>query len=119
MPVPGALGYISGPMTGIKKFNHPKFIEAATVLRQRGFRVLNPAEQFYCITGLELERYLTRDLVELIYCDFIALLPGWENSKGAKIEVTVALATGKEFVLLEDALDPRSVKVEVVVSNST
>lgn len=33
--------------------------------------------------------------------DGIALLPGWENSKGARLEAFVGLLTGKEFYTVE------------------
>lgn len=41
-----------------------------------------------------LREYLKGDLVALLDCEGIALLPTWCNSRGAKVELNVALGTG-------------------------
>ncbi|MBD3195596.1 MAG: DUF4406 domain-containing protein [Candidatus Lokiarchaeota archaeon] len=35
--------YISGPMTGYKNYNYPKFQKIAAALRAKGYKVLDPA----------------------------------------------------------------------------
>lgn len=119
--------YLAGPMSGIPKFNYPAFQEAAGVLRTRGFSVRNPAEMdspevqrasMKCETGTFAELYekigepehqctwgdfLSED-VKLIAdeVDAVALLPGWENSRGARLEAFVAYSVQKEVYLYED-----------------
>lgn len=87
--------YVSGAMTGIADYNHPAFNAKAAELRAQGFDVINPAEHDAEI-GLDQPwaTYLRRDLVLLAeHCDTIVFLPGWQDSKGAKLEHHV----GKEL----------------------
>lgn len=81
--------YVAGPMTGLPLMNFPAFNAAAAALRADGWTVVNPVE----INGdPEADRVvcLRADIRELLDCDTIALLPGWENSKGARLESHVA-----------------------------
>ena len=89
--------YVSGPMTGIKDYNLPAFVEAAKLLSERGFK---PALPVQYADGKLYEEYLKDDLRELLDCDGIFMLPGWQESKGAKIEHMVALACGIDEVTL-------------------
>lgn len=86
--------YLSGPMQGIEDWNHPAFHDAAKRLRDVGYEVLNPAE--YGSGVLVWEDCMRRDLIDLLTCDSVAVLPGWEESRGAtlKIEVAVQLVMG-------------------------
>ena len=87
--------YISGPMTGYPDFNYPAFVEAATYWRSRGYVVVSPAE-INPDTGGEWADYLRSDLRALLECDVIAMLRGWEGSRGANLELYVARALGLE-----------------------
>jgi hypothetical protein len=81
--------YLSGPMTGVPEFNYPAFNKAAADLRAAGYEVVSPAELDNGDTSKPREYYLRRDFQEVLKADGIALLPGWENSRGAKAEVTM------------------------------
>lgn len=85
--------YISGPMTGLPECNFPAFHAAAAELRARGYEVANPAE-INAETGGDWHFYLRADIKALCDCDAIVLLPGWENSKGAHLELHVAHRLG-------------------------
>lgn len=87
--------YISGPMTGYPDFNYPAFHAAAAYWRSRGFDVVSPAELNDTTDG-RWEDYLRADLAALLRCDAIAMLPGWEGSRGANLELHVARALGME-----------------------
>ncbi len=80
--------YVSGPMTGLPGLNFPAFEAAATALRAKGYEVVSPHEDDK--PGLEWHEYLRADLALLVTCDAIASLPGWEQSKGARLEHHVA-----------------------------
>jgi len=119
--------YLAGPMRGYDQFNFPAFDAAAERLRQLGHTVFSPAERDRGIgfdeTKNSLEGFSVTDAMQadLAYIirpetDGIVLLPGWEKSKGANIEKTVAEAVGKRVMYYKDGLllstDPLGVKPE-------
>lgn len=86
--------YIAGPMTGYPDCNFAAFHAAAERLAGAGWKVFNPAENFGGRKDLPREAYLRLDLAMLAQCDAIAMLPGWEDSRGAKLEYVVACELG-------------------------
>lgn len=101
--------YISGPMTGYPDFNYPAFEAAAARLREAGFEVVSPHE-VNPADGVEhaWEWYLRRDIVALMECDGVVVLPGWEKSKGARVETDLAGVLGMNVVELAFILDERA-----------
>ena len=98
--------YLSGPMTGIEAWNFKAFYAAerdlSDYLASIGVNssiIINPARNFDGDTSIERHVYLTLDLKQVLEVDVIVLLPGWEKSAGARLEVKVATATGKRFML--------------------
>lgn len=94
--------YIAGKMTGLPLNNYPAFHAEAARLRAMGFHVENPAE------GPELpswEAYMRRALRQMLTCDLVAMLPGWEASRGANIERDLAVACGIAVCLVGDIAD--------------
>jgi hypothetical protein len=114
--------YLAGPMSGKPYFNFPAFMEAARKLRLEGSIVFNPAQQdidrhgvdvsadnptgdssvgVAAMVGLNIRQCLKDDLSWI--CEnatHIALLPGWEQSKGARAEHATAQALGLSFIYL-------------------
>lgn len=108
--------YLAGPMSGRPQFNFPMFDAAASMLRMQDWEVINPAEldgdkqRHQCIAspdgkvdhnvpnedGMTWGDYLSRD-VKLVADEAhaVVVLPGWETSKGARLEVFVAISSGK------------------------
>lgn len=86
--------YIAGPMTGIPYHNYPAFHAAAQQLRDNNIDVVNPAELHGGDLGRPFEYYLRRDLIAMLKCDAIALLDGWEYSRGCTIEINTANSVG-------------------------
>lgn len=97
--------YVAGPMTGLPEFNYPAFNAAARMLCGFGYRTLNPvdAEKANPTPGTPQHWtwYMRHALRMVLAADALALLPGWENSKGATLEVHVARALGMEAEPLE------------------
>jgi len=81
--------YISGPMTGIDDLNFPAFYAAAARLKDAGFKPCNPADLNPDPTTPR-SICLRNDIKALCDCDGLALLPGWESSAGAHLELNVA-----------------------------
>ena len=93
--------YVAGPMTGLKDFNYPAFNTAADQLRALGYLVENPADHGI-VPGAEWADYMAYDLTRLGLCGMIALLPGWERSEGAKLEVQIGHRLGMTIVNAHD-----------------
>lgn len=117
----GTRVYVAGPMRSIPLFNFPAFHEAANALRQLGCVVFNPAEKdnerhgtdiskgnvtgdeaiASAQHGFNLREALGMDLAWICAeADAVALLPGWQNSKGAQAERATAIALGLKVVEL-------------------
>lgn len=113
--------YLAGPMRGISEFNFPAFHAAAAELRAQGHEVFSPAERdnerhgtnisVGNLTGSEeyaskqhgfsLREALGDDLAFITaHAEAIALLPGWEFSKGVAAEKSTAEALGLKVILL-------------------
>ena len=112
--------YLSGPMTGYPALNAAAFNKEAYRLRNLGYAVVNPAE-----LNLGEEDYNTcmrTDIAALMQCDTLALLPEWEKSNGAHLEMHIAhrvgiavvnaqsISTKRIFTPQEKSLDAGGVK---------
>lgn len=89
--------YIAGPMTGLPSLNFPAFEAEAKRYRARGCHVENPAEINPDVTK-PWEECMRLDIPRMLTCDTVVMLPGWQQSKGAKIEHDLALALGMAIV---------------------
>ena len=104
---PEDIVYLSGPMTGMEDWNHSAFVRAAEHLKETvGCYIFNPAKAF------ESRKDLPRPIYEVTLPDWslhlllqataIYMLAGWEHSRGARLEFTVANELGLK-VFYEDA----------------
>jgi len=94
--------YISGPMTGLPENNFPAFFEAEKELKKQGKYPINPARN---PDGLEYHHYMDISLAMVRCADSVCLLPGWENSSGAVVEVAYARSLGKEIKSRDEILN--------------
>jgi hypothetical protein len=92
-------------MRGWADNNKRAFFRAATMLRQLGYDVLNPAEwdekdpkPLNWDTPSGRAMGIRRDLTGVLKADMIALLDGWQLSVGASAEASVAEWAGKPAV---------------------
>ena len=89
--------YVAGPMTGLPDFNYPAFTAAAERLTAAGHRALNPVDsETLNDTGSPQtwDWYMRHALRMVLDADGIALLDGWEASRGARLEHHVATTLG-------------------------
>lgn len=97
--------YLSGPMAGQPENNEPAFHAAEELIQKKfpGCNVINPV-YLSNLMGFQRTRedYL-KVAAELVRTSsVIVLLPGWQNSAGAMLERSVAIAAGLRIVKLED-----------------
>lgn len=103
--------YIAGPMSGLPQHNFPAFDAAAADLRSRGFEVISPAElddpEDRVKALASPDGSLGNDRFDKTWGDFLArdvklladdnieaifVLPGWMDSRGARLETFVGNA---------------------------
>lgn len=84
--------YIAGPITGVLDFQET-FRAAAKHLDQLGHNPVSPTS-VVLPPGATWQDYMRHTAQQLIWCDGVALLPGWQQSKGAQIERQWAEAVG-------------------------
>jgi hypothetical protein len=93
--------YVAGPMTGYPEFNYPAFRAAEDELARLGHLVLNPvdSERYNPTPGTaqSWQWYMRHAIRMVLEADGIALLDGWEESKGARLEHTIATALGLDI----------------------
>lgn len=92
--------YIAGGMSGLPDLNFPAFHAAARALRAEGHDVVNPAEINPDPKADWLD-CMRADIRELVTCDAIYLLPGWEKSRGARLEAKLAEGLGFRMIFAE------------------
>jgi hypothetical protein len=97
--------YVSGPMTGHPNYNFPAFHEAAGRLRAAGHNVLNPADNWGGVVDIDRHLCMKLDIAQVLMSDGIALLDGWRNSRGARVEMEVAYAIGLDIQPVQSWID--------------
>ena len=108
--------YISGPIKGHEDFIE-KFKKAYEEVEEWAMPV-NPVEIGACEqaagvcmfpgdmleTGHTWQCYMRYDIAELVFCDGIYMLDGWETSKGATEELRIATMLGMEVYFQRERL---------------
>lgn len=103
--------YVAGPMTGYPDHNVPAFDAATAKLRSLLFHVVSPPDvtRSYGVTirGINSDgtidpaaycQLVKLDIQAMLQdCERIYVLPGWRESKGAKLEVAIGLACGMKI----------------------
>jgi hypothetical protein len=105
--------YLSGPMRGYLDFNYPRFHAATRNLRDRGYRVINPAETAGGDQTLPRETYMRIDIGYVLASDAVAVLPGWQFSAGARLEVAIAQNIGLPVFKYDVRTDDLGEQIEV------
>lgn len=123
--------YVAGPMSGRPDLNYPMFNSTQARLEKVGFRVLNPAdidEQFrYIFSCQNADRrcggdrcevcgpdkrdwqwYMRKAIPMVCQADGICVLPGWQESRGARLETDLARSVFRMRILFADGWERRA-----------
>lgn len=86
--------YISGPITGKqRKKTTEKYRAVERMLRELGNEPVSPLDNGLPRSAPWAE-HMARDIELLLGCSTIYMLEGWQGSKGARIELAVAVEHG-------------------------
>jgi hypothetical protein len=114
--------YLAGKMSNVRQFNIPMFDRVSADLRQQGYTVVSPAEldspkmRALAIASpdgdlAKLEKDCNETWGEVLARDVkmvadkvqgVIILPGWESSTGARLELFAGLLTKKRFGWWDD-----------------
>lgn len=93
--------YISGQISGLPfDETKAKFENIESELIAQGYEVVNPIKNGIPYNA-PWEVHIAMDILLLIGCEAIYLLPDWAYSKGATLEKKIAEFTGKEIIYQE------------------
>ena len=92
--------YIAGAITNNPNYEK-QFAEAEKTLTEQGHAVINPVKNL----GFAYKDYIDMGLCELMKCEAIYLLNGWNKSRGAFLERVYAITTGMKIYEEENTND--------------
>lgn len=115
--------YIAGPISGLPQVSleekKARFYRAQTNLLDAGYDALVPLDVPVdnCSGGCNPDGhigqdgvpthgwgcFMKHDLRALLWCDELALLPGWEESRGTLLELEIAKACAMPVTYLDEA----------------
>ena len=92
--------------------NRYQFEFAQDHLQKNGFICTNPIDIMETYPKYNERQIMSVDIAALFKCDYIAMLPGWRESKGATTEILIAHRYGLKII---DAytLEPIDVMIEL------
>lgn len=101
--------YICGPITGKPDLNRPAFKQAEEHLERLGYQPVNPHEVCKNVVALHVgyhwelwQACMRADIRELVTCDLVAVLPDSDKSRGACLEIDLAINLGISVMSLND-----------------
>jgi len=124
--------YLAGPRTGVSDYNRPMFEAAALSLRQSDCEVITPIELDDPEDGMldgdgtplppdvyarGLEKCIAAMCAGAV--EAVVVLPGWENSRGACLEVHVARTLGKSIYRLVQTGPDHGFDLELIKAEPT
>ena len=91
-----------GRIKNMPNGNKEKFAEYQKIYEDQGYEVFNPHDLSVKYPDMPEAEYMGLDLQNISKSDVVAVLPDWDNSKGAKMEVFFALSYGVKVINAKD-----------------
>lgn len=92
--------YLSGPITGLEIDEaRERFAAAQELMESQGWEVVNPMDNGVPVEAA-WEVHLAADIMALLGCKAVAMLPGWEASRGARLEHALAKKIGMRIIII-------------------
>lgn len=85
-------------MSGKENNNYDAFEKASQILKRNGFKVISPHKVKKQKSWID---YMRHDIKQLMNCEAIAMLPGWEFSCGARLEYDIAILLKMKIYFLD------------------
>lgn len=105
--------YISGAITNNQHYKR-EFDSAEISLLQYGYEVVNPLNVAKCngwkcntVPTHSWECCLKYDIAALVFCNGLALIPGFLGSRGAMLEIDIAHRLNMEIKTIEEWVDAK------------
>lgn len=106
--------YISGQITGLPYEDvKAKFKQAEIKLQEEGYSTVNPLKNGIPVHA-SWEVHIAMDIILLLGCKHIYMLPDWMYSKGATLERRIAESTGKNIIYQEA---PAFLEIKEAIAN--
>lgn len=91
--------YLCGPISGLmRSIATHNFKQTELKLQKLGYEVVNPMELPHDHPD-QWEEYLKEDIRHLVTCDAIYCLTGYQDSKGAMLEIRIAESLKMEIII--------------------
>lgn len=113
---PKQVVYLAGPITGNDGYRE-FFAYWENIFTQGGYAVMNPTKLEDPDEEKSWIQYVIQCLGYLMLCDYVALLPGWEESMGARIEMMVAIRLNKPLIIPPGSATDVTFKFEATNKN--
>ena len=94
--IKGKRVYLSGPITNMKNYKGLFMFAEELAALDGAEQIYNPAAQIPASSSWE--QAMHRCLSEITNYDTVVMLPGWNTSRGARLECDVALACGMNVI---------------------
>jgi hypothetical protein len=89
--------YVAGRIANENGYRE-KFATACDEVRTMGHEPVNPCEIDHSCHNRSWEEFMIADIREMLDCDGVYALSDWSNSKGATIEVELAMKLNKVII---------------------
>lgn len=98
--------YLSSKMSGLPNNNYPEFERMKNKYINKGYEVVSPHDLSKEVEAIkeapEWIDYMKNDIKALIECDCICMFGDWMNSKGARVEYSIANGLGLNIIIDEE-----------------